>query len=161
MKRQAIILIAVLGLAGQAFAQESQHSPVLEVVSTNKLMSFDATKELSLKFWLQQLMLSALYRNVVQDSSMDEWQAQLSTPTRLRCRYPSVATLAIPERQALNFEEALLPLPSDRYPEHIFIKRGQRIQRLAKYDPWVLHKLVSDAGISLYENLATVERGLF
>jgi hypothetical protein len=161
MKKQVITLVAVLGFSNSAFAQESPASAALEVFSTNRMVSFDATKELNLKFWLQQLMLSALYRNEVQDSSLDEWKAQLSSSTRLHCRYPSVATLAIPERESLNFQEALLPLPSDRYPGYIFIKHGQRVQRLAKYDPWLLHKLVSEANLSLYENLAKVERGLF
>jgi hypothetical protein len=55
----------------------------------------------------------------------------------------------------------LVPLPSDRYPNYVFIKRGQQVQRLAKYDAWVLRKLLSEAGLPVYEGLSGVERALF
>jgi hypothetical protein len=158
MSRTVIGLIAALALVGQPLAQETS---VFNVYARDQLASFDPQKELALKFWLQQLMLSTLYRNVVQDSSLDEWQRNISAPTRIHAHYPKVVFLAIPERPVLSFDEALLPLSSDGYPAYIFIKHGKRVQRLAKYDPWVLHKLVSEANLPLYEKLSAVERGLF
>jgi len=162
MRKSSLIAVVVMALAGQVFAEESPPSPpTLEVVSENQAISLGEQKQRSITFWLQQLMLSALYRNVVQDSSLQEWQRNLSTPTRIHCRYSSLATLAIPERQTLSFDEALLPIPSDGYPPYIFIKRGPNVLRLAKYDPWVLYKLDSESGLGRYGKLSTVERALF
>jgi hypothetical protein len=162
MSKSSLIVVAVMAFAVQAFAEESiPPPPRLEVVSENQVVWFDAQKQLSITFWLQQMMLSALYRNVVQDSSLQEWQRHLAAPTRIHCRYSSLATLAIPERQTLSFEEVLLPMSAERYPDYIFIKRGSKVLRLAKYDPWVLYKLDSESGLSRYERLSTVERALF
>ncbi len=161
MSKRMIALIAALLFVNQSFAQSSEKISRLEVFSDNQLMSFESTKNLNVKFWLQQLVLSALYRNEVQDSSLNEWQVQLSTSTRVHCHYSFVASLGMPERETLRFEEVLLPLSSDGYPEYIFIRQGRSIQRLAKYDPWVLRKLVSEAELPLYKDLPEVERGLF
>jgi hypothetical protein len=162
MKLRVLGLVAVIALANQALAQRGRDVSTIELYRNNdKMPMFDEQKDLTLMFWVQQLMLSALYRNGVQNSSTDEWQRQLAAPTRIHCRYSSVVALAIPERPTLSFDEALLPLQSDSYPIYIFIKQGQRVQRLAKYDPWVLHKLVVEANLPFYENLSRVERGLF
>jgi hypothetical protein len=153
---RSLIVVAVMVFAVPAFAE-----PTLQVFSDNQVISIGAGKDRGITFWLQQLMLSALYRNVVQDSAVQEWQRNLSAPTRIHCRYSSLATLAIPERPTLSFDEVLLPMPSEGYPEYIFIKRGSHVLRLAKYDPWVLYKLDSESGLSRYEGLSTVERGQF
>jgi hypothetical protein len=137
MRKLLISLVAMAAVAGQSVAQEPQHEATLEVMNNKQVVSFDAPKQLTLKFWLQQLMLSALYRNVVQESSLDE------------------------ERQSLSFDEVILTLPADRYPSYVFIKRGQQIHRLAKYDPWVLRKLLSEAELPVYEGLSGIERALF
>jgi hypothetical protein len=147
----------MFGLA--AFSQPQ--GTVFEVTYSGQTLSLDEPTLLSAKFWLQQLMLSALYRDVVQDSSLDEWQQQMKVQTRVYCRYSSQATLAIPERRTLVFDEVLLPLPSGGYPSYVFVRQGRSVLRLAKYDPWVFHKLVSEAALPGYESLSRVERALF
>jgi hypothetical protein len=162
MKSRIVGLLAVIVFAGPVLGQAAQEVSGIEVYKAGEAVSLDAQKQPMLQFWLQQLMLSALYRNAIQDSSLDEWQRRLSVPTRIHCRYQSAVALAIPERPTLSFEEALLPLPSAEYPDFIFVKRGARVQRLAKYNPWVLRKLVSEANLlPLYEDLSQVERTLF
>ena len=162
MKNLLVIVSVLTAFASQAISEDATRPPaMLEVRNAGQVRALGDAKQHSVRFWLQQLMLSALYRDVVQGSSIEEWQQQASSTSRIHCRYASVATLALPERRTLTFDEALVPLPSDRRPDHILIKRGQRVLRLAKYDPWVLHKLVSEAGFSLYEQLSAVERGLF
>jgi hypothetical protein len=162
-----IIVVALLVSVTRIDAQESQQgaaNPVaatLEITSAQRPVPLDESKQLLVKFWFQQLMLSALYRDVVQQSSLDEWQQRLSSQSHLHCRYSAVAILAIPERRTLTFDEALLPLSPEHYPDYIFIKRGQQVLRLAKYDPWVLHKLMSESGLPFYASLSKVERGLF
>lgn len=155
-----MVMMLVCTAAGTA-AQENRHVVGLSIAAAGRVSQVDEAKELSTKFWLQQLMLTALYRNVVQDASMEEWQRGLAAPFQIQCRYATPATLALPERQVMVFEEVLLPLPEERYPPYIFIRQGSRVLRLAKYDPWVLHKLVSVAGLSLYPALANIERDLF
>ena len=161
MKMPFLGLIAAVMVGTQAFGQGTPTISKIEVYRTGDVVSIDAEKEVTLKFWFQQLMLSALYRNVVQDTTLAEWQRGASSPTRIHCRYGATVSLAVPERPSLSFEEVLLPLPFDRYPDFILIRRGDRVQRLAKYDQWLLHKLVSKAEITFYENLSQVERTLF
>ncbi|MEO6568338.1 MAG: hypothetical protein ABIO94_06205 [Opitutaceae bacterium] len=155
-----LVMMLVLTVTG-AHAQENRDTMGLSIVATGAVSPVDEAKALSTKFWLQQFMLSALYRDVVQEASQEEWQRALASPFRIHCRYAGSATLALPERRVLIFDEVLLPLPEERYPSYIFIRQGTRILRLAKFDPWVLHKLVSTAGLPLYSDLARVERGLF
>ena len=161
MSKLLMSVLAIAVLAGQSIAQESQRIATVEVIGSKQLLTRDESQQDALEFWLQQLMLSALYRDVVQDSSVNEWEQQLSAPTRIHCHYSSSATLAIPERKSLSFDEVPVPLPSEQYPDYVFIKRGQQVQRLAKYDPWVLRKLLSEAGLPVYESLSDVERALF
>ena len=159
-KLSTAVMMLVL-MAAVTSAQENRETSQLSIVAAGSASPIDAAKQLSTKFWLQQFMLSALYRNVVEDASTEEWQQALASPFRLHCRYSAPATLALPERQILIFDEVLLPLSEERYPSYIFMRRGTRLLRLAKFDPWVLHKLVSTAGLSFYPSLASVERGLF
>lgn len=63
--------------------------------------------------------------------------------------------------EPLVFDEEFQPLPANGYPDFILVRRGEQIRRLAKFDPWVLQKLVSEAGLSLDTDLAKVPRGLF
>src|SRR5688572_3339175 len=139
-----MVMLLVLTVAGTA-AQEKRNGTGLAIVAADGVARIAEAKELSTKFWLQQLLLSALHRNVVQDASPEEWQEGLGSSFRIHCRYSASVTLALPERQILVFDEVLLPLPKERYPAHIFIRHGERVLRLAKYDPWVLHKIVSEA----------------
>lgn len=141
-------------------AEEPRLPPVLEVTTQGHALALDDSKQVLIRFWLQELMLSALYRNVIQESSPAEWQDGLASGSSIHCKYRPEATLAIPERRTLNFDEVLVTLPSVGYPA-IFIRRGEHVLSLSKYDPWVLYKLVSECGISMYQNLSTVQRGLF
>ncbi len=157
--RAPILLVSTL-LLTSSLAQAGQHpSGRLDVVTAGRGLSFDDNQELSIKFWLQQLMLSALYRGVIQDSSREEWTRQLSSQSRIHYSYPTTVTLAIPERRTLTFDEALVSV-TDSYPDFVFIRHGVHVLRLGKYDPWVFHKLVSEAGMSTPAESA-VERGLF
>jgi hypothetical protein len=54
----------------------------------------------------------------------------------IHCTYPTMATLAIPERRTLTFDEALVSVTCG-YPDFVFIRRGAHVLRLGKYDPWV------------------------
>jgi hypothetical protein len=155
--RARILLVSTLLLTSLLAQAGQQSSGRLEVVIAGRELSFDESKELSIKFWLQQLMLSALYRDVIQNSSREEWTRQLFSQSRIHCTYPTMATLAIPERRTLTFDEALVSVTGG-YPDFVFIRRGAHVLRLGKYDPWVFHKLVSEAGMSAPP---AVERGLF
>jgi hypothetical protein len=153
--------IGALGLLTLCGASPS-YSATIEMANAGRVTALDSAEtQPRVQYWLQQLMLSTLVRDVIQASSIAEWQHELLSASRIHLRYGHTVTLAIPERRALTFSEVLLPLPSDHYPDYVYIKRGRQVLRLAKYDPWVLHKLVSEAGLSLYEQLANVERGLF
>jgi hypothetical protein len=158
-KFPALFMMLVLPFIGISAEASNATRPKLSIVGTERAL--DDAKELSIQFWLPQLVLSALYRNLVQEASVDEWQQALTSTSRIQCRYPAPATLALPERPVLVFDEILLPLSAERYPAYIYLRHGERFLRVAKYDPWVLHKLVSESGFSLYPKLASVERGLF
>jgi hypothetical protein len=115
---------------------------------------------LAVKFWLQQLVLSALYRDVVQDSSVSEWTTALRAKATIHCRYPANSLLALPERRTLTFDEILLPVPASGSPAYVYLKHGSTYTRVAKYDPWVLGKLKVEAGLSTKLEPA-IARGLF
>jgi hypothetical protein len=157
--RETLASVVALALV---FSPQAHAEPAskLEVVAAGQSLSFEDSKQLSIRFWLQQLVLSALYRNVLQDSSPKEWQQALDSRSRIHCIYAETATLAIPERRTLIFDEALLPVTGG-YPMFVFIKRGSVVLRLAKYDPWVYNKLVSEAGIAPASETPSVPRGLF
>jgi hypothetical protein len=150
-----LLLIAAAPIEGSA-----GESAQLEVKTSGQAVSLDSAKDLAVKFWLQQLVLSALYRDVVQDSTVSEWANALKAESIIHCRYPANSLLAIPERQALTFDEILVPVPAGDSPAYVYLKRGSTYARVAKFDPWVLGKLKVEAGIST--RLAPViARGLF
>lgn len=157
-----MVLLSAIAIAAQPAKSRVRPrvSTVFEVRNTQRVQTLDEGKEIVLKMWLQQLMVSALYRDVVTESSLDEWQQALATASRIHCRYSPGTALALPERQVLEFDEVLLPLPARGYPA-IYLKRGEEVLLLSKWDPWVFHTLISEAGFSLHSNLATVPRGEF
>lgn len=142
-----------------ASAASADETSRLEVMTAGHSVSLDATKDLEVKFWLQQLVLSALYRDVVQDSTASEWKTALQTDANIHCHYPANSSLAIPERRTLIFDEILLPVPVSGSPAFVYLKHGSTYTRVAKFDPWVLGKLEVEAGLSSRE--PTVPRGLF
>lgn len=163
MKTVFAFAVASLVLATSVLGQGlPKPTPAFEVSRDGARQTLDEPGELKVKFWLQQLMLSALYRDVILDSSAEEWQRLLASPSRIHWRFPSTATLAIPERKVLTFDEVLLPIPQGRsYPMDIFVRSGERVLRLAKYDPWVLQKLLCESGLPPIESLSKIERALF
>jgi len=158
--RAKVLLICTLFFAFSSARADSQAVGKLEVAVAGKVQGFDEPKQLAIKFWFHQLMLSALYRDVVLDSSLEEWQRQLSLQSRIHCTYPTLATLAIPERQVLTFDEALMPV-TQGYPEFVYIKHGSQVMKLGKYDPWVFQKLVSESGVLPPSTNPRIERALF
>jgi hypothetical protein len=60
----------------------------------------------------------------------------------------------------LTFEEVLLPLSASLYPDYIYLRQGEHVQRVAKYDPWVIEKLLIEAGLPP-PGAPTVPRALF
>lgn len=157
------LLLSLPMFATAALAQDvDRNVGVLEVISADQALRLNADQELSIKFWLQQLMLSALYRNVVLKSDLAAWREQITAEPRIHCSYPFPTSLAIPERQTVTFDEVLLPLDTGTYPDYIYVKRGDVVLRLAKYDPWVFHKLIFEAGLPDNDRLKEgVERTLF
>ena len=155
MKVLSFIIAAALG------AWSAVSGTTVEITSEGKTQSLTDARQEAVKFWLQELMLSAVYHDVVQSSSAEEWDRGLHSESKIDCHYTAVVTLAMPERPEVSFDEVLLPMPSDHYPDYIYVKRGREFRRLAKYDPWVLHKLTIEAGVALYPLLNSVERGLF
>lgn len=115
MKMSTFAVSVLVAAASVAHSQDNAHSlGKLEVVSSGRVLSLDDEHKERVKFWLQQLMLSALYRDVIQDSSLEEWQPGLASQSRIN-----------------------------------------------RVDPWVLQKLVNEAGLPPYPNLSAVERNLF
>lgn len=90
-----------------------------------------------MKFWLQQLALSALYRNVVDTASSSDWERAINSSYKIRCLYPANTHIGLPERQLLTFEEIVVPIPETGLPAFIYLKHGESFLRLAKYDPWL------------------------
>ena len=52
-------------------------------------------------------------------------------------------------RVLLDVQEALLPLPSDRLPEHVLVKWHRKVRSFSKYDPLVLAKVVESPEVGL------------
>jgi hypothetical protein len=161
MKPALRVLICVAVLAFQA-QPASPAEPARPAVFAGDGVEVRLTERenLTIKFWLQQLVLSALYRNVVQESSLDEWERHVNVVPRISGEYPPGTKLAIPEKQTLEFEQLLLPLPGARSPDYIYLRQGTRVLRVAKYDPWVLQKLLVESGLAPPEKL-TAPRTLF
>jgi hypothetical protein len=157
VKLTFLTLLLLITAPIQAGAEESAR---LEVTTAGQSVSLDSSKDLAVKFWLQQLVLSALYRDVVQDSTASEWATALKAEAIIHCRYPADSLLAIPERRTLTFDEILLPVPSSDSVAYVYLKHGSTYTRVAKFDPWVLEKLKGEAGLSTKLEPAIV-RGLF
>jgi hypothetical protein len=161
MKRALLSLMAIAFLTPAAEGAGSKQSADLSVVTTSgSETKLTETKDLTVKFWLQQLVLSALYRNVVQDSTVEEWQRQVNALPRISCEYPVDTKIAIPERQTLTFAHLLVPLSGGDYPAYIYLRQGDQVLRLAKYDPWVFQKLMVESGLAPSARL-TAPRFLF
>lgn len=154
------VLLALLLVASASIEASAREGVQLEVKTAGQSVSLNAPEDLAVRFWLQQLVLSALYRNVVQDSTAIEWSDALKAETTILCRYPANSLLAIPERPTLTFDEILLPLPAGGSPAYVYLKHGSSYTRVAKFDPWVLGKLKVEAGL-LAKLDPTVDRGLF
>ena len=159
MKALLFIFGAVMMLSPSSFSQDASNDGTLEVTTAGQAQFFDRDKEESIKFWLHKLMLSALYQDqLITDSTLREWQREVTAQTRLYCRYSSRATLAMPERRTLLFDEVLLPIHSNA-PDFIYIKRGETVMRLTKYNAWVYVKLATEAGLPVHPTWLNVERG--
>ena len=163
MRMALSLAVVTIALSGPVVAQDLPNpTPIFEVSSAGARQALDEARELKVKFWLQQLMLSALYGDAIFASSAEEWQRLRWSPSRIHWRFPSTQTLAIPERRVLTFEQVLLPFPPGRhYPADIFIRTGDSVLRLTKYDPWVLQKLISESGLPPIDSLSNIERALF
>ena len=161
MKQALLCLMAIAFLTPAAEGAGSTQSSDLSVVTSGgSETKLSESKDLTVKFWLQQLVLSALYRNVVQESTVDEWQRQVNALPRISCEYPVDTKIAIPERQTLAFSHLLVPLSGGDYPAYIYLRQGDHVLRLAKYDPWVFQKLMVESGLAPSDRL-TAPRFLF
>lgn len=160
MRRIIIALVISTALSGIASAAERPASELTVTAAGGRVESFTGSKDLSVKFWLQQLALSALYRNDVESSTSAEWDQAGRFASKIHCAYPSGSHIALPERQVLTFDEILVPIGDREYPEFIYLKNGESYSRLAKYDPWLFWKLKAEAGLT--ERIPeTVPRSLF
>ena len=160
MKPIVIGLITSLLFTAFAGAGEQPSSKLTVTTPNSRAVSFTNSKDLTVKFWLQQLALSALYRDVIAEASAEEWAQAEKSPSKIHCVYPPQSHIAIPERQLLTFEEIVVPFTEEGYPAYIFLKHGGQYLRLAKYDPWILWKLKVEAGLA-DEMPGSVPRTLF
>ena len=153
-------LLCAAVITSTAWGEEvSPTTKILEVVATAETRALDEEAQTRIKFWLQQLMLSALYQDLVTESSATEWEEYRHAQTRIYCRYASRATLGIPERPVLVFDEVLLPWAPANTLHWIFVKKDDEVRRLVFWDPWVYAQLVSAAGIPLHPSWQHVQRG--
>jgi hypothetical protein len=153
-----LLVSAMLG--GFAAAGERPGSTLTVTVSGRAAESLAEPKDLTVKFWLQQLALSALYRNNFSGAGSADWERATNTPSNIHCSYPSNTHIALPERQLLAFEQIVVPIPEDGYPNFIYVKHGESVSRLASYDPWLYWKLKVEVGIA-DKIPETVARALF
>jgi hypothetical protein len=159
MKALLLFLAVESMLSPISFAQDSLHDiSTLQVTNAGQTREFDQDQNRVIKFWLHKLMLSALYQDLITDATLQEWHHEAVVPTQLYVRYASRATLALPERSALLFDEVLVPIQSVS-PKFIYIKRDDTVMRLAKYDPWVYMLLANEAGIPVHPSWKDVKRG--
>jgi len=159
-----VVLVGMLVCGSVRNALGAPPESALEIRNGDKVVTIDQLSEQKthvIKFWLQKLMIHALYRNVVLESSLSEWQEKMKGDALLYCRYPSTATLAIPERRTLEFDEVLLPMGPPLHLDYIYLKRGEVVLRLAKWDPWVYYKLATESGGRTPETWSQLERHLF
>lgn len=157
--KQALLALLLTGVS--LLDARATEGAKLEVrTAAGQIVALDSQQELAVKFWLQQLALSALYRNVVQKSSADEWTSALQSGAAILCHYPASSMIALPERSTLTFDEILVPVPAMGAPPYAYLRHGASYRRLAKYDPWVLEKLKLEATLSTKLEPA-IARGLF
>ena len=135
-------------LSGVAAADEQPDSILKVTTSGRNAESFAGSKDLAVRFWFQQLAISALYRNDVESASSADWERAAESPSRIHCSYPANSHMALPERELLTFEEIVVPIPERGYPDFIYLKHGESHSRLAKYDPWLFWKLKVEVGIA-------------
>jgi hypothetical protein len=148
MKSIVVGLLVSAMLGGLSAAGERAGSTLIVTISGRGAESPAEPKDLTVKFWLQQLALSALYRNNFSGASSTDWERATSSPSNIHCLYPPNTHIALPERQLLAFEEIVVPMPEDGYPDFIYVKHGESFSRLAKYDPWLYWKLKVEVGIA-------------
>ena len=141
-------LLVSIVLSGFANAGEQPASTLTVTRADGGLESFTDSKDLAVKFWLQQLALSALYRNDVAGATWADWQRAANFQSKIHCLYPSGSHIALPERQLLTFDEIVVGVPERGYPDFIYLKHGESYSRLAKYDPWIFWKLKVEAGFA-------------
>lgn len=152
------IIIAVL--ASHAIPSEPATSRLEVVLAEGQTIPHDEASDLMIKFWLQQLVLSGLYRNVVLDSTSEDWSKAQEARPRIHCIYPADSHIALPERPMLTFDEILVPVPERGYADFVYLRSGTKYFRVAKYNPWVFQKLRLESGIS-GEMDPNVPRSLF
>jgi hypothetical protein len=160
MKPIVVGLLVSALLGGLAVAGERRDSTLTVTTSGRNAESFSDSKDLAVKFWLQQLALSALYRNDVEGASSADWERAANSSSKIHCLYPANTHIALPERQLLTFEEIVAPIPEKGYPDFIYIRHGESFSRLAKYDPWLFWKLKVEVGIA-DKVPETIARALF
>jgi hypothetical protein len=148
MKPIVLGLMALALLGGLSTAGESPGSTLTVTTSGRTAESLTDSKDLAVKFWIQQLALSALYRNNFIAASSQDWEAATKSPSKIHCLYPANTRIALPERELLTFEEILVPIPESGYPDFIYVKHGESFSRLAKYDPWIYWRLKVEIGVA-------------
>lgn len=160
MNRRLLVTSVIATLAPHAMPAEPPTSRLEVVQAGGRLTPQDEARHLTVKFWLQQLVLSGLYRDVVLEATSEDWVKARQAHPRVHGTYAADSHIGIPERQLLTFDEILLPVPERGYPDFVYLKSGSRYWRVAKYDPWVFQKLRMEAGIT-DEIDAAVPRTLF
>ena len=153
-----LMVSAMLG--GFSVAGARDGSTLTVTISGRAVESLAERKDLAVKFWLQQLALSALYRNNFSGASSADWERATNSPTKIHCSYPSNTYIALPERQLLAFEEIVVPIPDHGHPDFIYVRHGESFSRLAKYDPWLYWKLKVEVEIA-DKIPETIDRALF
>jgi hypothetical protein len=148
VKPIVIVFLVSAALSGLASSAERPVSTLTVTAADGPARSFAGPKDLQLKFWLQQLALSALYRNEVMSATSEEWERAAKSAPAIHCLYPADSHLALPERQLLTLDEIVLAFPERGYPDFIYVRHGVSYSRLAKYDPWLFWKLKVEVGLA-------------
>jgi hypothetical protein len=141
-----MLVLTLLG--GLANADESPTSTVTFTAADGQTKTFTGSKDLAVKFWLQQLAVSALYRNDLESATSSEWDRAVSSPSKIRGVYPAESHIALPERHLVTFEEIVVAITGREWPDFIYLRDGDHYSRLAKYDPWVFWKLKVELGLA-------------
>jgi hypothetical protein len=153
------LLVSAL-LSAFANACESPSSTPTGSGVSGKTEASSGPKDLAVKFWFQQLALSALYRNDVESATAADWDWAINFSSKIHCIYPPGSHIALPERQLLTFDEIVLPIAGQKYPDFIYLKHRDSYSRLAKYDPWLFWRLKVEVGLA-DKVPDTIDRALF